>query len=263
MQQQIGTAILLLIISLCSVATGQDERITVVVDQAYPPYMYGPADSTQGLYPEMIRAIFDRAGVKAEIVGLPWERALARGREGTAAIGGIYRNEERLQTLDYSDPIFEETLVLYVKKGSAFSFSGFGDLQGKVVGLNRGWSYGEDFDSIRKKGVFRTEEANDNLANFRKLIRGRIDCFIADELSASQIIHQQHLVDLVERAAQPAATNKAYVVLAKKTNKKAVLEKFNRALGAMRKDGTYERLIGEFLGKAREAEGETQPSQGS
>ena len=49
------------------------------------------------------------------------------------------------------------------------------ELKGKRVGINRGVSYGEVFDSARRAGLFETEEATDNQANLRKLILGCLD----------------------------------------------------------------------------------------
>jgi polar amino acid transport system substrate-binding protein len=46
------------------------------------------------------------------------------------------------------------------------------DLKGKRVGINRGVSYGEVFDSARRAGLFETEEVTDNQANLKKLIMG-------------------------------------------------------------------------------------------
>ena len=34
-----------------------------------------------------------------------------------------------------------------------------------------------------RKGLFEAEEATDNLANLKKLLLGRLDCIIADQLS--------------------------------------------------------------------------------
>ena len=46
------------------------------------------------------------------------------------------------------------------------------DLTGKRIGINRGWRYGEVFDSARQAGLFVAEEAADNQANLEKFIQG-------------------------------------------------------------------------------------------
>ena len=69
----------------------------------------------------------------------------------------IYKNNMRLNIFDYSDPLFEEHLAVYVKKGKGFSYTRLSDLRGKSIGLVRGWSYGEDFDAAWEKFHFTNE----------------------------------------------------------------------------------------------------------
>jgi polar amino acid transport system substrate-binding protein len=160
----------LLIVSLSStIILAQSEKVVVAVDNGYPPYMYGTEKGAKGLYPRQIKAIFSRLGVEVDVQALPWKRALKSGEEGKAAVGGIYKNKKRLEIYDYSQPIFEETLAIYVRKGNAFPFKDLSDLKGKNIGINRGWSYGEAFDKARKEGLFKVQEANTNQANLQKL----------------------------------------------------------------------------------------------
>ena len=217
---------------------GQTERIKVAVDQSYPPYMYD--EKAHGLYPLLIREVFARMEMDVEINGYPWKRALLQGERGKEAVGGIYKNEKRMVIYDYSDPIYEEKLVIFVKRGRMFKFDELSDLRGKRVGINRGWSYGQEFDKARESGVFAAEEAQDNHANFKKLINDRIDCLIADELSAFQILHRENLQNVFEKLAKPAAINKAYLAFAKESGKGVILDKFNITLRTMREDGSYD-----------------------
>ena len=175
------------------------------------------------------------------------KRALRAGEEGTAAVGGIYKNKKRSKMYDYSEPIFEETMAIYVRKGDAFPFKELSDLKGKKIGVNLGWSYGEAFDNARKEGVFMVEEAHTNQTNLQKLVSKRIDCFIVDQLAASQIIQQKTMKDKVEKLEQPAAVNRAYIVFSKSINQKELLFRFNHALSEMKKDGSYEKIIKDFI----------------
>jgi polar amino acid transport system substrate-binding protein len=113
--------------------------------------------------------------------------------------------------------------------------------------LNFGWSYGESIDTGRKSGAFVVEESKDNKTSFKKLIRGRVDCIIVDELAASQIIYQQHLMDQVEKLTIAATVNKTYVAFPKSFKNKSLVDNFNKALLAMKADGSYERIVDEFI----------------
>jgi polar amino acid transport system substrate-binding protein len=224
----------------------QDTPILVATDEAYPPYMFGTTPA-KGLYPEIIKTAFSLSGIPVKITGYPWKRALNLGREGKVAIGGIYQNLSRMALFDYSDPIYRETLRVYVKAGQGFPFSGVVDLSGKRVGLNRGWSYGEVFDSARRAGLFETEEATDNLANLKKLMLGRLDCIIADELSVSQILYHKGWRDDVEMLDLPATVNSVHLVFAKHAQQTHILERFNQGLVKMKANGTYSRILDKII----------------
>lgn len=226
-------------------APGGGPPVPVAVDNAYPPYMFG-TNPAQGLYPEIIRAAFKAENLPVNVAGYPWKRALRLGQERKAAVGGIYQNLKRLQAFDYSDPLFTETLVVCVRKGQGFPFRGLVDLSGKRVGINRGWSYGEVFDSARRAALFTAEEAADNAANLKKLLAGRVDCTIVDVLSLRQILKRMAWHDKIESLEVPAAINSAHLVFAKQAHQRHVLETFNRGLVKIKANGTYRRIIDRF-----------------
>lgn len=222
--------------------------IPIAVDMAYPPYMFADdGGEARGLYPRIIAVAFRRMDVPVEIRALPWLRALRNGASGETAIGGIYRNPEREAVFDYSAPIARETLRVFVRAGRPFPLATLADLAGKSVGINRGWSYGAAFDRARADGIFRAEEAGDILANGQKLIRGRLDCLIADEIAAGRVLRRHGLADVVVPLPTPLAMNEAFLVFAKSMDRKELLNRFDRTLEAMRADGVYESILREFL----------------
>jgi len=248
MKKRLPAIILLALISIFwpTPLLAKEAVIHVAVDVAYPPYMYGTAPA-KGLYPEIIRTAFSLSGIPVAISGYPWKRALSLGREGRVAIGGIYQNLARMAVFDYSDPIYRETLRVCVRAGHGFSYSGVVDLTGKRIGINRGWSYGEVFDSARQAGLFVAEEATDNQANLKKLVLGRVDCIIIDELSLSQILYQMGWREEVETLDLPAAVNSVHLVFAKHTQQTHILDRFNQGLVKMKANGTYSRILDTFI----------------
>jgi polar amino acid transport system substrate-binding protein len=254
-----GLATLFLLGFFCAgVSPAADSPVPIAVDAAYPPYMFGTG-SAKGLYPEIIRKAFSLSGVPVEVVGYPWKRALRLGQSGQAAVGGIYQNVKRQRIFVFSDPFYLETLVVCVKKGQRFPFRGIVDLEGKRVGINRGWSYGEAFDSARRKGLFHTEEATGNQANLKKLILGRLDCVVADEFSLLQILRQMDWMDEVETLDPPVAVNSVYLVVAKTCNLVPIIEQFNQGLVEMKTNGSYKGLVDRHLFEAEAKSAKDRP----
>ncbi len=218
-------------------------ELIIAVDSGNAPFMYEKDHQAAGLYPLLMQEAFKQMGVAATIKAYPWKRALDMGSKGQVGIGGIYKTEQRLQTFDYSAPLFSEKLLIYVKKGNSFEFNKIDDLKGKTLGVLSGWSYGDAFDQAKAQGLFKTEEVSTDSTNFEKLLLGRLDGVVAIELTAQQIIREKQYADQIEALTTPLATNDTYLVFAKSAQQTALLEKFNVTLEGMRQDGTYDALV--------------------
>ncbi|MBF0230101.1 MAG: transporter substrate-binding domain-containing protein [Desulfamplus sp.] len=229
------------------IVAAAEDKIVIAVDAANPPFMYGDADVAKGVYPGLLQKIFEKMGKTVEVKGYPWKRALVMGEKGTAAVGGIYKNEARLKIFDYSDPIFDEKLNLYVRKGEIFVFKNISDLSNNNIGVIRGWSYGDDFDKGIKDQIFKVEENVSDELNFKKLIAKRLSCVIAIEQSADMAIAKLGYQEKAQSLAESFAVNPTYLVFAKSQNKQALLEQFNNTLKTMKADGSYEALIKELF----------------
>ena len=230
-------------ISLFSQYASADGKITIAFDEANPPFMYANADKVAGVYPNLIETVFKKMGQPVELKTYPWKRALELGDKGEVGIGGIYKNEARLKIYDYSAPIFDEKLNIYVKKGNRFAFKNVSDLKNKSIGVIRGWSYGDDFDKGKKEQLFKVEENSSDELNFKKLLADRLDCVIAIEQSADSVISKLGSHNQVEALDIPLAVNPTYLVFAKQQNKQGIIEQFNKTLMTMKQDGSYQTLI--------------------
>lgn len=214
----------------------------IAIDNANPPFMYQYEGQPKGLYPLLLQAVFQRAGIVVEIQAMPWKRALMRGGKAELGIGGIYKTAQRQAVFDYSQAIFEEKLIVYVRRGTATSFTALSDLYGKRVGVIRGWSYTEALDKAIDNGQIHASAGSSDEANFRMLASGRLDALIAIELAGQRIIQQLQL-DQVQ-ALQPALSiNPTYLVFAKQAKQQALLQRFDQSLAEMRADGSLAELV--------------------
>ncbi|MDD0841689.1 substrate-binding periplasmic protein [Pseudomonas sp. Gutcm_11s] len=229
-----------LVLGCCSLLARAETL--VAIDNANPPFMYQQGDQPMGLYPLILQAVFARLGEPLEIQPMPWKRALLRGASGELGIAGIYKNTERLQRFDYSAPIFEERLLLYVQRERPLRFQRIEDLYGKRIGVIRGWSYTEEFDRAVRGGQIKAEEGSSDDANLRKLASSRLDAVIAIELAGQRLLSQPGLEHL-EALPQPLSINPTFLVFAKQAAHQELLRRFDQTLQDMRQDGSLQRLI--------------------
>ncbi len=216
--------------------------ILINVDIANPPFMYGIQGKAMGVYPRLIQAAFRHMDSPVLVEAKPWNRTLMEGEHGLAGVGGLYKNSERLTKFDYSDQLFVERLVVYFNMLKPVAFSGVEDLKGKRIGVIRGWSYGDDFDRMRKDGDFTVEAVASDEQNFRKLEAQRLDAVIT--IREAGAVLAPKFKDL-GCAPTPLALNPTFLAFAKSAYRAALLKQFNSALMQMQKSGEFQKIIAE------------------
>ncbi len=220
--------------------------ILINVDIANPPFMYGHQGKAMGVYPGLIQAAFRHMGIPVLIEAKPWNRALMESENGSAGMGGLYKNSERLTKFDYSDQLFVERLVVYFNMLKPVAFSGAEDLKGKRIGVIRGWSYGDDFDRMRKDGDFRVEAVASDDQNFRKLEAQRLDAVITIREAGAVLAPKYKDLGC---APTPLALNPTFLAFAKSACRAALLKQFNSALMQMQKSGEFQKIIAEEISR--------------
>jgi polar amino acid transport system substrate-binding protein len=218
------------------------EHTLVDVDDANPPFMFAAQGHAAGVYPALLAAAFREMGVPVVIEPKPWRRALAEIDTGHAGVGGIYKNAERLQRFDYSDALFVERVNVYTLRGR-LRYANLADLAGKRVGVIRGWSYGDDFDALRKSGAVTTEDVASDGQNFAKLEAGRLDAVLAIAEAAEPLLRKHPQAEL----AGTLAENPTYLAFNKSVARLDLLQRFNAALGRLRASGESRRIVSEAL----------------
>ena len=162
----------------------------IALDAAYPPYMYESKGEAKGLYARLLDEVFQKMKVDVKLVPKPWARVMRLAKKGKWGVGGIYKNSERMKVFDYSHPIYQEELLLFVKNPSLIEFNSLKDLKGKTLALMRGWSYGTEFDKERNKKSFRVIETSHGEQSFTLLLKGRVDGVVMDGVSAKMILEK-------------------------------------------------------------------------
>lgn len=229
-------ALVLIAASVAAVAAD-----TVVnFDQANPPFMYAKEGKPAGIYPALVAAAFKRMNAPLTAHSLPWSRALSEIDEGTAGVGGIYKNVEREKKYDYSQQLFVERLVVYFNKAKPVSFAKVDDLRGLRVGVIRGWTYSDPFEAGRKSGLFTAIDVGADEQNFAKLAEGRLDAVIAVAESGTPLLAAN---PALAAAPTPLAESPTYLAFAKSANQGELLKKFNAAVQELKSSGEFDKLV--------------------
>lgn len=142
---------------------------------------YTNSDGT-GLYWEVIKSIYEPAGIKVKVKNIPWNRAMkmvTKYRTYNSIIGEYRDSEEDLIFPTY--PIDVEYMSV-LSKSNTPGFEGYQSLSGKTVG----WI--KDYEVISKsRRDFKLKEFRDIQQGIQLLQSGKIDYLIeeADEIEAA------------------------------------------------------------------------------
>ncbi len=217
-------------------------QVRINVDFANPPFMMERKGAAGGVYPAIIKFVCLKLGESCEVSAKPWARALLEIDRGLAGIGGVYKNAERLKKYDYSEAIFVERLQIYFARGRVFPFTNPANLKGKTVGVIRAWSYGDDFDQMRKAGELTVEETTSDALNFAKLDLGRLDAVVAVAEAGDALLRSGSYPNVIV-AETLLASNPAHLAFNKSANMSTWLRRFDIELASYRKSGELAKAV--------------------
>ena len=240
--------LLLLAVCVSLQVHAADTPLIVCVDAANPPFMSLVDGKPRGLYPSVIAAALQAAGVSATVDARPWKRCITDMDDGTVGVGGIYKNDERVQKYDFSEPIFVERMAVYIHTQHPLDFVGTDSLLGKRIGVVRGWSYGDAFDKAVKDGKITVEEVTADAQNFQKIAAGRIDAVLAIEEAGAALLKTGKFTGVL-KSQHYLFENPTYLAFNKRTARTDALRKFNKAIASMKKSGQLQKIARDELGK--------------
>ncbi len=208
----------------------------------YPPF-YGADLPDNGFMTEIVTEAFDRAGYGAKVSFLPWKRAFEGTQEGKYdALFTMWYRPEREEHFIFSDPLPSNELVFLVRAGDDSTFESFAALEGKTVGVVRGYAAPPGFEDANLK----VSEGRDDVENLAKLLRGRVDLVLTDRIVAQHIINTRMQKDAASFGwmEPPVHVDVQYLGVSKAIeNGAAVMDAFNTALADMTEDGTLNAIM--------------------
>lgn len=209
----------------------------------WPPFLSQSLPG-YGSVARLITDVFSEAGYDVEFVFLPWVRAYnqtATGRYSATAVW-MYQ-EERSEDYYFSDPVLNETFVLFSLSEDPFDWQSLDDLEGLTVGGGLGYSYGPEFDKALEDGVFEMLRQANVEQNLRMLVAGRIDLFAEEKSIAYYTLNNNapELADQITHHPTPILENQSFLMLPKsEPDSLEIMRDFNAQLQVFKDDGRYQ-----------------------
>jgi len=220
----------------------------------WPPFTLERAGvATQGLSLALLRELGQRAGFQPRLELFPMKRVLVEIAEKRHdGVSVISRNPEREALLVFSEPLFQKLGYVYFRSGEQRPWASYADLKGLQLGVTRGHNLGDELDRAIQAEGLRVDVGGSDEQNFIKLIAGRVDAVFANHWSALFLLRQPRFHGLIDRAQRPFFSKDYHLGISRQSSAGlALLPAINRAILAMKADGSLDALLVEHLSPAQ------------
>lgn len=219
---------------------------TIAVDDSAPPFMYDTPDGAVGLYPALVREIFHRLNEPVSIQPMPWKRALLMLETGAAGVAGVVKTGDRMETFEFSDPIYVQTTQVLVRRGRGFAFEGVPSLRARRIGVLRGRSYGAEFDTARAAGLFDVQEVSADTRNLDKLLDNQIDAALISREAADMLLAWTESANRIVPLPARMEALPVRIAFARSAEAGPLIARINAALCDMRAEGRHDAIVSAF-----------------
>lgn len=222
--------------------TAQAEKLRLVADR-WPPFTDAGMPGG-GLATMIVTTALHRAGFDSEFEQVPWARALLGVEEGRYdVLVNAWVNQQRAEIGQFSSGYLSNRIRLLKRKGDPLRFKGLSDLYPYPIAVVRAYAYSAEFDADTR--LQKIPVRNFAIA-VRMLAAGRVGLTLEDEYVARYFLQRESrsVRDSIEFIGKPLGENSLHILVSFKTPQhQQIVAGFNRAIGEMKADGTYERLL--------------------
>lgn len=186
---------------------------------------------------------------------MPWVRILLALQKGTLDVAtSAGWTEERNAFAYFSKSYRDAEMAVFVRRGEVdrYPLARLADIT-KIeftLGVIVGYHYNDEVDELMKNPAFaaRVDGAVDYRTNIRKLVHGRLDGYLAEDVNV--MVAEANILSLgdkVERHPMPVSGDELHLMFSRKTVDPAIVSKMDAAIVEMRADGRLQAMIDKYL----------------
>ena len=153
-----------------------------LASEEWPPFVSSalPDNGLSGAY---TAAVFARLGSVSSIDYFPWKRTMEVGMNDPhyAGLLAVWRTPQRETQCHFSTPIGTTMNVLAYLKEAPVNVSTLRELREESIGIVAGYSNGEEFDGLVRRGVLHVQEGVNDETNLRKLLGKRFEAMVIEK----------------------------------------------------------------------------------
>ena len=235
-------------IAFCLANIGQsaDTVLLTAYQENNPPRYFMQDDQERGICVDLLKALNQKLqGTSLSIDSTGWyplPRILNMMESDQLQIFiGLIRSPEREQQFQFAKtPLFEFRPIFAKIAGDPFEYTDAASLQGKSVGTERGSEFSRQMQEI--PGV-RVEEVTAMQQNLLKLLARRIDLVYYHQIGLEWEIKAGGFTGRIALTQNAFDDVRMHYVMLSKNVPQQVIDEIDRALTAMKEDGTIDTIL--------------------
>jgi polar amino acid transport system substrate-binding protein len=239
-----------------NVAAAQEVKVGIAAEP-YPPF--ASLDSSgewSGWEIDIINAVCEAAEMDCVITPVAWDGIIPSltGQQIDAIMASMSITEERLNTIDFSDPYYNTPAVIVADKSMEIEPTAE-SLSGKILGVQAATIHqayaNEHFADAAEIRVYQTQdEANQDL------FAGRVDAIQADSIAMSDFVNSDAgaCCEIKGNVENDEAILGKGVGVGLRKGDDDLREKFNAGIAAILADGTHAEITSRYFDSSIYAE---------
>lgn len=233
------------VVTFASTAHASGEPLRVGMSGGYFPFTFVERDVLQGFEVDVMRAVAEELDIEVDFVTASFSGLfgmLESGRIDTIA-NQITITEEREAKYLFTEPYVYDGAQVVVRAGND-AISGVEDLRGKRVAVNLGSNYEQLLRELPYADEIDIRTYDSNIEQDTAL--GRVDAFVMDRVSASQVIKERPLP--LALAGEPFSTIRNALPFRDTEADRELRDRVDAALATLRENGSLEAISEHWFG---------------
>jgi len=226
------------------------KKVRIGTEGAYPPFNYIDSDGkVKGFEIDLANALCERIGAECEFVVQDWDGIIPGllAKKYDVIIASLYITDERKEKIDFTQKYYQTPGRFVVRKGTKLEISEEG-LKGKVIGVQRATAFErflrDTYPSLDIRVYGTQDEVN------LDLVAGRLDAVMADVVAMGlNFLNTPDGKDF--EFTGPSFSGAKWfgygAGIAVRKEDPELRDAFNKAIDAVRADGTYDRIRSEYF----------------
>lgn len=226
----------------------EGKTFTIATDTTWAPFEFQRDGELRGIDIDLIRAVAEDQGfeVKIDVLGFDGALAAVTAGQADAVMAGMSITTERKKTFDFSNPYFDSGIQMAIASDDD-SIKGYEDLAGKTVSAKTGTEGYAFAEELGKEYGFTVTGFQDAADAYSDVTAGNSAATFDDYPILAYGIATGN-VDLKTVTEQEKASS--YGMAVKKGENEELRKAFNEGLKNLIEDGTYQRILDDYLGDA-------------